>query len=1194
MENQVLKFFILAAFFYFSEASSLKLLQYPERMLEYGSHITDMQALLQFKEQVQLDPQGVFATWVANNSSSHNNNYHNDDGDGSPCSWHGVTCSPSKRVVKLELRDADLQGHLMLSTLMALDMLELLDLSGNHFHGNLTSGFFNTPEGSCGNLQIAIFADNYIEGVIPSDLLSCGNIQKLDLSHNNLTGSLPQTLFLKCGSLQLLDLSHNNLTGNLPYAISQCTSLRQINLSYNSLLGELPLDLLTISCNDACTNMESVPTLQVLDLSSNKLSGPISDMVFTNCGRMISIDFSNNSFSGEIPSSIESCNTLQELNFSNNKLVSRLPASLGGLTSIKTLDISNNHITGPIPDELGNTCPTLQHLHLSMNNISGTIPSSFKSCVSLQTLNLANNILSGSIPGDTVGHLTSLESLLLAFNQFTGPMPLAVTNCSNLKVLDLSSNKLTGKILPQICPPFSSLEKVLVPNNGLWGEVPAALANCSWLKVLDLSFNQLQGAIPPELGYMPSLEILSMWFNNLTGGIPKEFGGLRKLKTLVLNNNLLSGTIPLELSNCSAMEWMCLSSNILTGSIPGFIGALQQLTVLELGNNSLTGNIPLELANASKFVWVDLNSNYLSGSIPSGLGQHPHGGNVTRLHDEFAFVRNLGNSCRGLGSLVDLAGITQEALAPTPLRTSCELTRLYLLHSLDGDSDFSSIQVLDLSYNRLEGRIPEDMGYLTALQMLSLGHNQLVGTIPASFSHLRTIGVLDLSNNKLEGGIWPLANCSFLVQIDVSNNNLTGPIPNTGQLPTAPAACFSNTGLCGEPLPACGSSRNITSDHCDRGACMTHAVLPWANSVVLGILISVAFTCMLIVWGIMIRSKGKHKDTDLLSNLQLASCQGNSAWNFAGEKEPLSINVATFERPLRKLTFAQLIEATNGFSQESLIGVGGFGEVYKAELQDGSVVAIKKLLQSSYQGDREFTAEMETLGKIKHNHLVPLLGYCKVGEERLLVYDYMHGGSLDDMLHGDGAGMKEKLTWELRKQIAKGAARGLSFLHHNCIPHIIHRDMKSSNVLLDGSLQARVSDFGMARLISALDTHLSVSTLAGTPGYVPPEYCQSFRCTTKGDVYSFGVILLELLTGKRPTDKDEFEDSNLVGWVRKHVNEKRALEVLDEGLRGIGAEYEMMQYLRIACDCVEDQPSRRPTMQHVVSVLKNLQVDGQN
>lgn len=252
---------------------------------------------------------------------------------------------------------------------------------------------------------------------------------------------------------------------------------------------------------------------------------------------------------------------------------------------------------------------------------------------------------------------------------------------------------------------------------------------------------------------------------------------------------------------------------------------------------------------------------------------------------------------------------------------------------------------------------------------------------------------------------------------------------------------------------------------------------------------------------------------------------------------------------MRELKFSQLIEATNGFSAASLIGCGGFGEVFKATLKDGTCVTIKKLIRLSCQGDREFMAEMKTLEKIKHKNVVPLLGYCKVGEERLLVYEYMEYGSLEEMLHGRIKTRDRRiLTWEERKKIARGAAKGLCFLHHNCIPHIIHRDMKSSNVLLDNEMESRVSDFGMARLISALDTHLSVSTLAGTPGYVPPEYYQSFRCTAKGDVYSFGVVMLELLNGKRPGDKEDFGDTNLVGCAKIKVREGKQMEVINTDL----------------------------------------------
>jgi serine/threonine protein kinase len=223
---------------------------------------------------------------------------------------------------------------------------------------------------------------------------------------------------------------------------------------------------------------------------------------------------------------------------------------------------------------------------------------------------------------------------------------------------------------------------------------------------------------------------------------------------------------------------------------------------------------------------------------------------------------------------------------------------------------------------------------------------------------------------------------------------------------------------------------------------------------------------------------------------------------------------------------------------------------------------------------------------------VPLLGYCKIGDERLLVYEYMKHGSLDIVLH-DKAKASVKLDWAARKKIAVGSARGLAFLHHSCIPHIIHRDMKSSNVLLDGNLEARVSDFGMARLMNAFDTHLSVSTLAGTPGYVPPEYYQSFRCTTKGDVYSYGVVLLELLSGKKPIDPNEFGDNNLVGWVKQMLKDNKSGEIFDPTLDETksGEADELHQYLKIACECLDDRPNRRPTMIQVMTMFKELQLD---
>jgi serine/threonine protein kinase len=310
-------------------------------------------------------------------------------------------------------------------------------------------------------------------------------------------------------------------------------------------------------------------------------------------------------------------------------------------------------------------------------------------------------------------------------------------------------------------------------------------------------------------------------------------------------------------------------------------------------------------------------------------------------------------------------------------------------------------------------------------------------------------------------------------------------------------------------------------------------------------------------------------------------------------KEPLSINVAMFEQPLLRLTLADVLRATNGFCKTNIIGDGGFGTVYKAHLPDGRVVAVKKLGHGLSQGNREFLAEMETLGKVKHRHLVPLLGYCSFGEEKLLVYDYMSNGSLDLWLR-NRADALEVLDWPKRFRIALGSARGLCFLHHGFIPHIIHRDIKASNILLDADFEPRVADFGLARLISAYDSHVSTD-IAGTFGYIPPEYGQSWRSTTRGDVYSYGVILLELLTGKEPT-RDDFKDAdggNLVGWVRQLICQGDAPEALDPELasQGPGPTWKLMmlKVLHIANLCTAEDPIRRPTMLQVVKFLKDIE-----
>lgn len=1094
-----------------------------------SSSKTDAEALIAFKNMIQKDPNGALSSWQLNKD---------------PCTWYGVTCSssPPGRPTQLDLSGSNLVGSVSLEPFRSMDTLSVLKLSSNSFIVNSTS-LLQLPYG-LSQLDLSLAA---IIGSVPEGLFSvCPNLVDVNLAFNNMTGSLPENFFFGADKLRNLDLSYNNLSGS-------ASNLRIERHSCSSLLQ--------------------------LDLSGNRLTS-------------------------SIPSSLSNCTNLQILNLGSNLFTGEIPKSFGELGNLQRMDLSHNNLTGWIPFELGSACKSLLELTLSYNNISGPIPASFSSCTWLQTLDLSNNIISGPFPESILQNLTALESLLLSKNVISGPFPVTISYCKNLRVIDLSSNKFSGNIPPDLCPAAASLEELRVPDNLISGKIPPELSKCSQLKKIDFSLNNLVGPIPAELGRLQNLEQLLAWFNGLDGTIPPELGNCKNLKNLILNNNRLTGSIPVDLFKCSNLEWVSLTSNELTGEIPREFGLLSRLAVLQLGHNRFSGEIPSELSNCTSMVWLDLNSNKLTGQIPPRLGRQIGAKSLNGIlsGNTIVFVRNVGK-CSGIGGLLEFAGIRPERLLQVPTLKTCDFTRMYSGPILSFFTKYQTLEYLDVSYNELHGKLPDEMGEMIALQVLDISHNQLSGEIPSSLGNLKNLGVFDASHNRLQGQIPDsFSNLSFLVQIDLSNNDLTGQIPQRGQLSTLPASQYANNpGLCGVPLPECKNYQpaiNPNSD--DTGGRQKHEAVAWANNVVLGILVSIAFACILIVWAVVMRIRQREAEgIKMLSALQASHAA--TTWKIEREKDPLSINVATFQRQLRKLKFSQLIEATDHFSSSTLIGSGGFGEVFKATLKDGSHVAIKKLVRLSHQGDREFMAEMETLGKIKHRNLVPLLGYCKVGEERLLVYEFMEFGSLEEVLHGRTRDHqdRQKLTWAERKKIARGAAKGLCFLHHNCIPHIIHRDLKSSNVLLDRDMEARISDFGMARLISALDTHLSVSTLAGTPGYVPPEYYQSFRCTAKGDVYSLGVVLLELLTGRRPTDKDDFGDTNLVGWVRMKVREGKQNEVIDTELmaaaRGSGDEAaeadevkEMVRYMEISLQCVEEFPSRRLTMLQVVAMLREL------
>ncbi|KAI0524047.1 hypothetical protein KFK09_003411 [Dendrobium nobile] len=969
--------------------------------------------------------------------------------------------------------------------------------------------------------------------VVSSTLLFLDRLESLSIRFSNLSGSISRAS--RCGGkIFELSVAGNSLTGTIADVAtlaSLCSSLRTLNLSGNAVAGSGEGEF-------------SFPLLETLDLSFNRISsiGDVRKILLSGPG-------------------------------------------------IRFLDLSSNAISGEIGSGVLDGCGQLTVLNLSSNHLSGALSGDLAYCSSLQAFNLSANNLSGEIPVETLSEISDLRILQLSFNNFSGELPKSLSNLTKLEVLDFSSNALSGFIPLSF---GSSLREIHLQSNLFTGPIPATLSNCSNLVSIDLSFNYLSGKIPSSIATLPFLRDLIMWQNLLEGEIPTDFGRSTALENLILDNNALTGSIPSGLSNCTDLNWISLSSNHFTGEIPSWIGRLENLAILKLGNNSFSGSIPPELGDCKSLIWLDLNSNRLSGTIPSTLSKQS--GNIAVgfvTGKRYVYLKNDGSKeCRGAGNLLEFAGIRPEQLSRLPSHP-CNFTRVYVGSTRYTFNKKGSMIFLDLSYNDLTGEIPRELGSMYYLMVLNLGHNMLSGPIPDELGSLRYAAVFDLSHNSLEGSIpASLGHLTMLSEIDLSNNKLNGTIPESGQLVTFPSFRYeNNSGLCGLPLLSCERNSLSSSNNQEQKSHRRQASI--AGSVSLGLLFSVF--CIIAIILIAVESKKRSRlvkdNGSSTKDIYIDSLSHSStAWKMTTTKEALSINLATFEKPLKKLTFADLLEATNGFHDNSMIGSGGFGDVYKAQLKDGSIVAIKKLIHISGQGDREFMAEMETIGKIKHRNLVPLLGYCKVGEERLLVYEYMKYGSLEDVLHNRKKA-NIKLAWPARRKIAIGAARGLAFLHHSCIPHIIHRDMKSSNVLLDENLEARVSDFGMARLMSAMDTHLSVSTLAGTPGYVPPEYYQSFRCTTKGDVYSYGVVLLELLTGKPPTDSADFGDNNnLVGWAKQH-SKLRISDVFDPELLkdDPGLELELLEHLKIACACLDDRPMRRPTMLRVMAMFKEIQ-----
>ncbi|CAI9753887.1 unnamed protein product [Fraxinus pennsylvanica] len=458
---------------------------------------------------------------------------------------------------------------------------------------------------------------------------------------------------------------------------------------------------------------------------------------------------------------------------------------------------------------------------------------------------------------------------------------------------------------------------------------------------------------------------------------------------------------------------------------------------------------------------------------------------------------------------------------------------------------------INLPYMELGGNVSPSIGRLNRLQRLALHQNSLHGFIPNDIAKCSELRALYLRANYFQGGIpSDIGNLSQLTILDLSSNSLKGAIPSS--LCRLKHLRYLNLSTNFLSVPSKRSSRYI------KGA-------------VIGAMSTLGFAFILLLVFLWIR---------LLTKKERAAKRYTEVKKQVHQQP--SAKLITFHGDL-PYPSCELVEKIESLNEEDVVGAGGFGTVYRMVMNDCGTFAVKKIDWSREGCDEAFERELEILGSIKHINLVNLRGYCKLPTAKLLIYDYLAMGSLDDLLHERVDDWT--LNWKARLRIAFGSAKGLAYLHHDCCPKIVHRDIKSSNILLDENLEPRVSDFGLAKLLVDEDAHVT-TVVAGTFGYLAPEYLQSGRATEKSDVYSFGVLLLELVTGKRPTDPSFVKRGlNVVGWMNTVLKENWMEDVVDKKCRNADVET-VEAIVEIATRCADANPDNRPTMEQVLQFLE--------
>lgn len=821
----------------------------------------------------------------------------------------------------------------------------------------------------------------------------------------------------------------------------------------------------------------------------------------------------------------------------------------GNLAILKALynNLENKEI---LSDWKGNdACAGWSHIQCQDGFVTG---------ISMQKLGLR-----GKLP-ENLNQLKSLTTMSLQQNGFTGMLP-SLNGLSNLQVAFLNDNEFDG-IPDDFFRNLTSLSGIYLNNNLLnkstgWS-LSADILGSQQLTNLSLYNTSLTGEIPLFLGQFGSLQVLSLPYNYLGGTIPNNLNDTN-LQVFVANSqqgtSQLSGGLDV-LAGITTLTQVWLHSNNFSGEIPAGFAKAEGLQELLLSNNQLTGSVPESLASLGKLVNLSVDFNLLDGSLPV-MGK---GVSFTYKGNYFC-SNNPGEDCSGEVNAL-LGFLKGVGYPPTIVKSWSGNNPCSDWNGVRCGAD-GKVSSLKLSKRGLSGIIDPAVGNLSSLTILKLNDNELTGTIPKSLTALKNLKQLDVSNNNLSG---PVPVFDTQVGVNTQGNQFINTILPPG---SAPSGNGSNSGS-GSP----SGSADIAGTSKKKNA----------SGMIVGIVVGCAVFLIFAVAAILFYLRRMKPKFSKLPSHPPAPLRDTI--NGAGSGEAGSSLVGSHGNVVYPLSVLQ--KATNNFSPENLLGKGGFGSVYEGKLEDGSTVAVKRMdpeLVSS-KGLQEFQAEISMLGKVRHRNLVALLGYCTENNERLLVYEFMPQGTLSQHLfHWEQNGLKP-LSLNSRLLIALDVAHGMQYLHNLAYKIIIHRDLKPSNILLDVELRAKVSDFGLAKL--APEDKASVETrLAGTFGYLAPEYAATGRVTTKSDVYSFGVVLMELITGQKALDEKRSEEKvHLVPWFR-HISRDQerlrtsidpVLQSMDENWKNINTVAELSWH------CTQREPNARPDMGYVVAVLASL------